>query len=120
MLGGARGGAYQRLEVVGQLGAPGVARVHRDEDAARVLEADEPPLELELLDVTEEGLACTNQLVQTVKDGRCKPFQFRAALNYYTNVMAKQLSSLGCTIVLRSTSMTRSCAGTAACASSGD
>ena len=41
---------------------------------------------------TEEGLACTNQMVQTVKTGHCKPFLFRSALNYYTNMMAKQLS----------------------------
>lgn len=41
---------------------------------------------------TEEGLACTNQMVQTVKDGRCKPFLYRSALNYYAAYMAKELS----------------------------
>ena len=41
---------------------------------------------------TEEGLACTNQLVQTVQDGRCKPFLYRSALNYYAAYMAKQMS----------------------------
>lgn len=41
---------------------------------------------------TEEGLACTNQLVQTVKDGRCKPFLYRSALNYYAACMAAKLS----------------------------
>ena len=41
---------------------------------------------------TEEGLACTNQMVQTVKDGRCKPFLYRSALNYYAAFMAKELS----------------------------
>ena len=32
---------------------------------------------------TEEGFACTNQLIQTVKDGNCKPYMYRSALNYY-------------------------------------
>ena len=41
---------------------------------------------------TEEGLACTNQMVQTVKDGRCKPFLYRSALNYYSAYMAKEMS----------------------------
>ena len=41
---------------------------------------------------TEEGLACTNQMVQTVKDGRCRPFLYRSALNYYAAYMAKELS----------------------------
>lgn len=41
---------------------------------------------------TEEGLACTNQMVQTVKDGNCKPFLYRSALNYYAAYMAKELS----------------------------
>jgi len=41
---------------------------------------------------TEEGLACTNQMVQTVKDGKCRPFLYRSALNYYAAYMAKQLS----------------------------
>lgn len=41
---------------------------------------------------TEEGLACTNQMVQTVKDGQCKPFLYRSALNYYAAYMAKELS----------------------------
>lgn len=41
---------------------------------------------------TEEGLACTNQMVQTVKDGRCKPFLYRSALNYYAAYMAKEMS----------------------------
>jgi len=41
---------------------------------------------------TEEGLACTNQMIQTVIDDRCKPFLYRSALNYYSAYMAKQLS----------------------------
>lgn len=41
---------------------------------------------------TEEGLACSNQLVSTVKAGRCKPFLFRTAMNYYCACMAKKLS----------------------------
>lgn len=31
-------------------------------------------------------------MVQTVKDGKCKPFLYRSALNYYAAYMAKQLS----------------------------
>jgi hypothetical protein len=41
---------------------------------------------------TEEGLACTNQMVQTVKDRQCKPFLYRSALNYYSAYMSKQMS----------------------------
>ena len=41
---------------------------------------------------TEEGLACTNQLVETVKLNKCKPFLFRSALNYYAACMAAKLS----------------------------
>lgn len=41
---------------------------------------------------TEEGLACTNQMVQTVQDKKCRPFLYQSALKYYTAFMAKQLS----------------------------
>lgn len=41
---------------------------------------------------TEEGLACTNQLVSTVLAGKCKPYLYRSALNYYSACMAKNLS----------------------------
>ena len=41
---------------------------------------------------TEEGLACTNQLFSTVKMGKCKPFLFKSALNYYSACMAKNMS----------------------------
>lgn len=41
---------------------------------------------------TEEGLACTNQMVQTVKDGNCKPFLYRSALNYYAAYKAVNMS----------------------------
>jgi len=40
---------------------------------------------------TEEGLASINQLVQTVKDGKCKPFLYRSALNYYAAVKSKYM-----------------------------
>ena len=53
--GGARGGAYQRLEVLGQLGAAGVTRVHRDEDAARRVELDLAPLEHEGVYALRDG-----------------------------------------------------------------
>ena len=41
---------------------------------------------------TEEGFACTNQLVHTVKCGNCKPFLYRSAMNYYAAYMAKHMS----------------------------
>ena len=41
---------------------------------------------------TEEGLACTNQMVNTVKMGQCKPFLYKSALNYYASFMAKEMS----------------------------
>ena len=44
-----------RLEVLGQLGAAGVARVHRDEDAARAVQLDVTPLEDEALLALRDG-----------------------------------------------------------------
>ena len=52
----------ERLQVVGQLGAAGVAGVHRDEDAARGLEADGAPLKGKLLDVLQQRLVALAQL----------------------------------------------------------
>ena len=31
-------------------------------------------------------------MVQTVKDGNCKPFLYRSALNYYAAIKAKEMS----------------------------
>jgi hypothetical protein len=31
-------------------------------------------------------------MIQTVKEGNCKPFMYRSALNYYAAFMAKELS----------------------------
>ena len=41
---------------------------------------------------TEEGLASTNQVISTVKIGKCKPFLYRSALNYYASCMAVNYS----------------------------
>ena len=41
---------------------------------------------------TVELLACSNQLVKIVKDGKTKPFLYRSALNYYAAYMAKNMS----------------------------
>jgi len=48
--------------------------------------------ELKTCIATEEGLACTNQMVQTVKDGKCTPLLFRPALYYYSAMKAKDMS----------------------------
>lgn len=40
---------------------------------------------------TEEGLACVNQMVRTVWDGK-HPFLYRSALNYYAAYMSSKLS----------------------------
>ena len=42
--------------------------------------------------MTEEGLACVNQLVQTVKDRQCKPLLFQQAIKYYAAYMASSMS----------------------------
>jgi len=42
--------------------------------------------------VTEEGLACINQLVETALDPKRRPFLFRSALNYYSAYKAAQMS----------------------------
>lgn len=42
---------------------------------------------------TEEGFACVNQMVETIKnDIDYKPFLWKSALNYYTAYMAKNMS----------------------------
>ena len=40
---------------------------------------------------TEEGLACTNQLISTVKNGKLRPFLHKSALNYYAAFRAKEM-----------------------------
>eukprot|EP00964_Phaeocystis_antarctica_P055483 scaffold32640_cov63-Phaeocystis_antarctica.AAC.1 len=50
-----RARAEERLEVVGQLGAAGVARVHRDEDGVGRVDGQVRPLEHEVLDARRDG-----------------------------------------------------------------
>jgi len=41
--------------------------------------------------MTEEGFACTNQMVRTALEGKA-PYLYRSALNYYAALQASKMS----------------------------